>query len=536
MKKVALYARVSSDEQKERKTVGNQVETLETYIDMKKNEYIKAGTYIDEGISGTVALEGREDGGRLIKDASKGMFDAVLVWKIDRFGRDTLTGLQAAETLANNGIEIISVTEPFDLTTPTGRFQFITYLNMAELERNNILDRMFLGATRAAKANKYMGGVVPYGYKVENKEYKIDEEEAEVIKEIYDMYVYRGFKTIDIAVYLNAKCTPTSCMSKKDLRHKSITGKWRSGSIARILSSTTYKGICEYGKSSKKRKETILQSVPPIVDEELWQKAQDTRKNNTIVSTRNANNIYLLRGLVNCGRCGHSYYGMSYKNANDVYTCGARYSKEIALIDGKCYNPPVNKEIVENYVWGECLEIIENFEELVEKMKASEKNEDGAKVLSDIKKIQHALSEKAAEKNNLFTLFRKSKISEADLDRQMEEIRIETDALEALKASLVGKDEAYKQEHNLIETSQEKIKYYRDRINNLTFEEKQEIVKLLVKEIIITSDDKDNAPGRRGSRINIDVTFNLICIDTHKGMRAGTNFDILKSTFYLKCR
>lgn len=151
MKKIALYCRVSSDDQKERETIENQIDILHTYLEMHCDNMEMFNEYLDDGISGTVEFIERPAGAKLIKDAAAGLFDTVLVWKVDRFGRDTLSGLKAVELLRKYTIEILSVTEPFDLNTPTGRFQFITYLNMAELERNNILDRMYLGATRAAK-------------------------------------------------------------------------------------------------------------------------------------------------------------------------------------------------------------------------------------------------------------------------------------------------------------------------------------------------------------------------------------------------
>ena len=186
MKNVAIYCRVSSDDQKERETIENQVEILESYVEIRENlKIIKK--YLDDGISGTIPFEERPEGKELLKDSTSGLFNTVLVYRVDRFGRDTLTGLSTIEKLRNNNIEILSVTEPFDLNTPTGRYQFINYLNMAELERNNILDRMFIGATRAAKKGQWLGGITPYGYRVENKYLVVDEEEAKVVKKIYDL-------------------------------------------------------------------------------------------------------------------------------------------------------------------------------------------------------------------------------------------------------------------------------------------------------------------------------------------------------------
>jgi len=281
-KKIAIYCRVSSDDQKERDTIENQIEILNTYIEFKE-ELEKAGEYFDDGISGTVPFQERPAGKLLIEGCKNGLFNSILVWKIDRFGRDTLSGLNAVKLISQYNVEIISVTEPFDLNTPTGRFQFITYLNMAELERSNILDRMFIGATRAAKKGKWLGGIVPYGYYVNKERFlEINEFEANVVRKIFDLYIHEKMSTLKIAIYLNdigidcnyaARGTGKSTSTRK----KSV---WSLTSIQRILSSTTYKGIHEYGKRGTRRTETIIREVPAIIPIEVYENAEKVRKEN----------------------------------------------------------------------------------------------------------------------------------------------------------------------------------------------------------------------------------------------------------------
>lgn len=92
MKRIALYCRVSSDDQRKRETIDNQVDILHAYSEMKE-DWIICNEYLDDGISGTIAFEERPAGKRLIEDAKKGLFDAILVYRIDRFGRDTLKSI-----------------------------------------------------------------------------------------------------------------------------------------------------------------------------------------------------------------------------------------------------------------------------------------------------------------------------------------------------------------------------------------------------------------------------------------------------------
>lgn len=517
MKKSALYYRVSSDDQKERDTIENQIDTLHTYIELKE-EFEIYDEYPDNGVSGTIPFEQRTEGNRLLKDAEKGLFDTVLVWKVDRFGRDTLSGLQAVEMLRKYNIEIISITEPFDLNTPTGRFQFITYLNMAELDRNNILDRMFLGATRAAKNGKWMGGIVPYGYFVNNDGFlEIDKDESEVIKKIFDLYTNDKLSLIDIAVYLNNAGIQSSCGSGKGGRTKGITKMWRAGSIQRIISSTTYKGIHKYGKRASRRKEPILREVPAIVTEETWDLAQEIKKENLLDAKRcNNKRDYLLRGLIKCKYCGKTYYGISYKDRSSVYCCSGKRGENKRILGIKCDNININTEMIENEVWKDCLNILLHYDEYINDIKRTSKSGE-QDYISELNNLKCSFTDLNREKNSILTLFRKNKILEEELDEQLADIRKDEEKLQKLILITEGKIGMKTQENELIEGMSSKLKYYHDKIDNLTFEDKRDIVKLLVKQITVET------VIQNGARIpKIDATYNLVKLailtDAHVGI------------------
>lgn len=508
MKKVALYCRVSSDDQKKRETIDNQIDMLHAYVEMKGDFEIYS-EYPDDGVSGTIPLENRPYGAQLISDASKGLFDIVIVWKVDRFGRDTLSGLNAAEILRKYNIEILSVTEPFDLNTPTGRFQFITYLNMAELERNNILDRMYLGATRAAKQGKWMGGIVPYGYNVNKDGFlEINEAEAEVVRKIYDLYVNEGLSSIKIAIYLNNLGIPTSCGSGKGKRSKGITNKWRAGSIQRILNSTTYKGIHEYGKRASRRKELIKREVPAIIDCELWDKAQKIKEINCIISKRNNNKRqYLLRGLIKCKYCGHTFYGVSYKNRSDFYVCCGKRGENSRVLGLKCSNLNIHADDIENSIWNDCRSILLNYDNYINEFKIKTKNNDDD-TLNDIAKLKQSLTEKVNEKNNILTLFRKGIITEDEVEYQIKDIRAEEEKISNLITTLKQRIISSEHENALIENMSAKLEYYHNKIDNLSFEEKYDVVKLLVKSIIA---ETVVVNGEKTSQFHI--IYNLVKLD-----------------------
>ena len=123
-----------------------------------------AGLYVDDGISGTTALEDRPEGRRLLEHAEAGAFNVVLVYKVDRLGRSLKSLMAAHERLDKAGVAIRSGTEPFDTSNSMGRFLFTLLGSMAELDRATTLERMSRGRDRVAGDGQYTGGPIPFGY------------------------------------------------------------------------------------------------------------------------------------------------------------------------------------------------------------------------------------------------------------------------------------------------------------------------------------------------------------------------------------
>lgn len=506
MKRVALYCRVSSDDQKERETIENQVEILNTYVEMK-DELSIYEHYLDDGVSGTVAFDERPGGKKLISDAKKGLFDTILVWKIDRFGRDTLSGLSAVELLRKYDIEILSVTEPFDLNTPTGRFQFITYLNMAELERNNILDRMFLGATRAAKKGKWLGGIVPYGYFVNKEGYlEINEAESKVIKKIFDMYVNSRSSTLEIALYLNSLDIPTNYSRGKGKGNRTITGKWGRSTILRILSNSTYKGIHEYGKRGSRRKETILRNVPVIIDRGLWEKARKIRDSNKTKSTRNTKHKdYLLRNLIKCKRCGRNYQGVSYKNGSlSYYVCATKRGDRKKLLGETCDNINIPSDLLDDSIWNNVYnDILLKIDNIVNDLRISlNKNNENNSINLEIEKIASAIKNIETEKSKVISLYKKDLLSENEVEEELEKIKSEKNNLDKLLLKLNTKREEKNNVDSIVNGFSDIMKNYLSNLENLTDINKKELLNILIDSIWIDWMIKDGE-----KKVNIEIQY-----------------------------
>src|SRR6266700_2174448 len=164
---VGVYIRVSTEEQRERQSIVTQREFGTRYCDLHQLPIHE--TYADDGVSGTIPLELRPGGIRLLQDARNHKFDQLLVFKLDRLGRDTRLILNAVAELEKYGVRVRSMTEEFDTGTSTGRLMLTMLSGFASHEREVIRERSVAGVRRLAEAGAWLGGVVPYGYRKEGE-------------------------------------------------------------------------------------------------------------------------------------------------------------------------------------------------------------------------------------------------------------------------------------------------------------------------------------------------------------------------------
>lgn len=253
--KAAIYCRVSTDDQRERQTIDSQVAALRELAPHWGLEIVDE--YLDDGYSGTLPLEGRPAGSRLAEDAKAGRFDVVMFYKLDRLARSLRNFLNIVDFFEEAGVGLRSMTETFDTTNPMGRFAIQMMAAVAELERGTIIERTSLGRARVAALGRWSGGVVPYGYRVDN-EGLLDPEwaprngctfsEAQVVQRIFHMLVEERQSANLIAKRLNAEAIPWwRKYHRRDRDEPQYVEKdgavWWPTNITRIIKSPTYKGI-----------------------------------------------------------------------------------------------------------------------------------------------------------------------------------------------------------------------------------------------------------------------------------------------------
>jgi site-specific DNA recombinase len=245
--RAAIYARVSTEDQaKDGFSIAAQSKRLNAYC--KARGWQVSGEYIDEGHSG-----------RNIKRPAyqkmmveKNDWDVLLVLKMDRIHRNSKNFTQMMDDLKEWGKEFNSMQESFDSTTAIGRFVMDIIQRIAQLESEQIGERVKVGMTQKAKKGKgVLGSGVPYGYHFQDHHLAIVPEECAVVQEIYDDYL--ALCTLqDIADRLNSRGVPT----KKGT-------KWQKATVRNVLSSPLYTGILVW--------DGILQNMPSLAVVEVSQ-------------------------------------------------------------------------------------------------------------------------------------------------------------------------------------------------------------------------------------------------------------------------
>jgi site-specific DNA recombinase len=517
MSTYATYARVSTEEQSDRGTIQNQAGELDRYC--QAYHITDALAYVEDGVSGTIPLEQRPAGAQLLADARASRFTILLVYRLDRLGRNTRLILNAVHELEQHGVEVRSITEQFDSGTPAGRFLLQMLAGVGELERATILERSRLGTERLAREGKWLGGIVPYGYTVDDAGFlAINEDtmpcgmsEADVIRLIYRLCADDGWSTTRIADHLNALGVPTTYQahghSGRGKRQQATAGIWRDGGISRLLRNATYRGEHSYGRRSVKKRELIVRAVPAIVTPEQWHQAQATLRGNMIHATRYHVREYLLRGLIVCGACGRRYCGTRGKSSAS-YVCGGKQAHHITE---RCTNRNVPADWIEGEVWQACVDFISNPGDVVRLLVAGadERAQDGERTRQEQEGIAADLSRLEGEREKVLLLFRKDFITSADVEKQLTELNAERSSLERRRMALDGtlRDQAASDAQ--LATIEETLATLREVITgDLDIEERRAIVRALVKEIIVLpEEEREEGTPRPPVRLRVVYTF-----------------------------
>lgn len=314
-----IYIRVSTAMQVEGFSLDAQRDKLRTYA--KLQGMVIAGEYSDEGKSGK-SVEGRPEFRQMLDDIENGRdgVSFVLVFKLSRFGRNAADVLSTLQRMQDYGVNLICVEDGIDSSKDSGKLVISVLSAVAEIERENILVQTMEGRRQKAREGKWNGGFAPYGYRLEDGKLVIAEDEAEVIRIIYDKFIHTNMGMNKIAAWLNQQGF------QKKKRQNNTLDAFSASFVKGVLDNPVYCGKLAYGrrkneKISGKRNEYHIVKQDnymlydgiheAIISETDWELAQHKRKETGVKSakTHSLEHENILSGILRCPICGGAMYG-----------------------------------------------------------------------------------------------------------------------------------------------------------------------------------------------------------------------------------
>lgn len=492
--RVAIYARVSTEEQAEHGySIDAQIDTLRT--DCNQKGKLIAGEYVDRGISGKEMTK-RHELKRLLRDAENGLFDEVVVWKINRLSRKTKDLLEIVERLNKCNVYFRSYSETFETETPMGRFALQMMGAVGEFERNTIVENVRLGLKQRARMGLHNGGSC-LGYtsmELEGSDRKnrktklvIVPEEAVTVRKIFDLYVAgKGFR--GIANQLNHE------------GHRTKKGNtFSSDSIREIITNPIYVGAIRYnrfeGWSEKRRRGKSSNPIvtqgkhEAIITADLWERVQALFGQKSKASARKYDSNNLLTGLIRCPQCGApmvasrtvNYLKDGTKVVRRYYSCGQFRTKGSSV----CRANSVQADHAEQVVFSRIKEVLYQpklLECIVNAINSKRKkslrplNEELLTIDSNLKRL-------AEKKQKVMELYELDAMDRQTLVGRVDELTAEEDALHARKSEIIyelGSDATS-------EISYEKVKQLMNNLQELldqaSPEQRKCLLHLVIKEI-----------------------------------------------------
>jgi len=382
MKPAALYARVSSDRQKEHHTISSQLAALVEYADSHGYLVPAEWRFQDEGYSGATLLR---PGLEALRDlASAGDIQAALVYSPDRLSRKYAYQVLLAEELSRCGVELVFLKAP---SSTTREDQLVVQFQgmIAEYERAQIAERCRRGKRhRAQQGSISVLSGAPYGYRYVKKSdtaaayYEVLESEAAIVRQVYEAYTRQGLSISAIARMLNERRIPT----------RTETTRWERSTVWGLLRNPAYPGRACYGKTEVRPRQRITRplrqrnglasrdsanherprqdwidiAVPALVGEETFALAQEQLERNKRHSPRRTIEPTLLQGMLVCERCGYGLYRTSTQtSARRLYYYRCIGSDAYRHLKGAvCENPPVRQDQLDAVVWTEVVRLLED--------------------------------------------------------------------------------------------------------------------------------------------------------------------------------
>ena len=333
--RVTYYARVSSDSDEQLNSLGNQITYYEDLIKINRNWTFVPG-YIDEGLSG-ISTRKRENFNRMIEEAAEDKFDLVITKEISRFARNTLDSIQFTRQLLGYGVGVFFQNDNINTLDEDSELRLSIMSSIAQDELRKLSSRVKFGHAQAIKDGVVLGNNRIFGYQKDNGRLVIDEDEAPMVRELFELYATGQYSMKQIEVifwnkgYRNSRGNRLSHTTMSNMISNPKYKGYYVGNKVKIIDMFTKKQKFLPPEEWVMYKDESGEIVPPIVSEELWEKANTIlRKRSDDVKSRQGicNHANLLTGKLYCPCCGAAYYRRESRdrqgNRNSKWVCSGK--------------------------------------------------------------------------------------------------------------------------------------------------------------------------------------------------------------------
>jgi site-specific DNA recombinase len=507
----AIYARVSSEQQREENTIASQTASLIEFAKSHDLEVPKDWVVEDEGYSGaTLERPGLE---RVRDLAAEGQIQVVLAYSPDRLSRKYAYQILLIEEFTRHGVETLFVKSP---QGDSAEDQLLVQFQgmIAEYERAQILERSRRGKRHRAQAGEVsvMSGA-PYGYRYIRKTdevpaaYVVDEAEAGVVRRVYEMYTVEGLSIGEITRRLNTEGVPARKASR-----------WERSVVWGVLRNSAYRGVACFGKTrisartrvmrpqrrrgtttpsttaghQRPREEWIEIPVPALVTEESFAHAQELLYQNKIRSRRRTIAPSVAQGLVSCAKCGYALSRTSTQtSARKIHYYKCIGSDSWRKLGGPvCDNGRfIRQELLDQIVWTEVTRLLEEpaliHQELDRRLEAARTSDPTAKREQS---LQRELTHVGKGIERLLTAYQEGFLSLEQLRERMPALRHRQQTLSAELQAIADQTNDRAAFLRLAETLTAFLARLRSAAETLSVIERQKIVRLLVKDVLVGED------------------------------------------------
>ncbi len=511
MRMAAIYARVSSEQQREAHTIASQTAALIEFARTREFEVPKAWVFEDAGYSGaTLERPGLE---RVRDLAAEGQIQAVLVYAPDRLSRKYAYQILLIEEFARHGVETLFVKAP---QSATAEDQLLVQFQgmIAEYERAQMLERSRRGKRHRARMGEVsVLSAAPYGYRYIRKSedalasYVVIEAEARVVQHVYERYTVAGWSIGAITRWLNEQGIAT----------RKHGARWERSTVWAMLRNPAYRGAACFGKTrlaarrrvtralrlrggtasrnsashERPREEWIEIPVPALVSEESFARAQELLEQNKVHARRRTIEPSLVQGLVSCRKCGYALSRTSTRSsARKIHYYRCIGSDAWRRFGGPlCDNRPVRQDLLDRIVWAEVIRLLEDptlIQQELNRRLAAARASDPTKQREQA--LQRELARVGKSIERLLNAYQEELLSIEQLRSRMPPLRQREQAARTELQSIAEQTHERAAYLRLADTLSAFLARLRSTADTLDIGERQRIVRLVVKEVLVGED------------------------------------------------